>query len=857
MSDALVPGTRLGPYEIDNLIGAGGMGQVYRARDPRLGRNVAIKTLNAAGASDPDLIRRFETEARAAGGLDHPNLLVVYDVGREGDISYIVSELLDGETLRVRLKHGALSARQAIDYTVQITRGLAAAHARGIVHRDLKPDNLFITRDGRVKILDFGVAKLIEAPKAEAATTLADSTGTGVVIGTAGYMAPEQVRAEPIDHRVDIFALGVVLHEMLSGDRPFRRDTTADTLTAILRDEAPELPATVTPALQRIVGRCLEKRPENRFHSAHDLGLALELLSTSNTTSAVAATDRAPGVSRRRALVYGGSALALAASGLAGAAFLGGRSAPSVLPSYRRLTFRRGLIRSARVAPDAQTVLYGALWDGNACRVHASRVDSAESNALDLPDASVLAISRSGELALAMGAHFRGINSYGTLARVPMAGGVPRQLVESVKFADWSPDGADLAIIRGLDGRDRLEFPVGKVLVEPKVGESNGLGFARVSPDGKHVAFVHHANPNFINGRVSVTDLAGNVTPLSADFINIHGLAWRGDEIWYTAADEGPFYRTIRAVRPGGTERTVTRVPGNMTLWDVLPDGRLIIAYTDDRTVMIAKRSGDAGERDLSWFDASVVGAVSPDGRRLLFSEYGQGAGVAGGVYLRGLDGSPAVRLSDGMAWDLSPDGQWAICFRSRVSPYLELVPTGAGDRRRLPENGLSYLGARFLPDGKRIIVWGFETGRPPKLFLLDIDQGRPIALTPEGVNFPWTVSPDGTTLAAAGPDPAITLYPLDRSTPKAVPGTAGSLPLAWINEGLLVGRPYEAEASSGQVYKVDPATGRQQPWRDILPADPTGIMNFISLQVTPDGQSAVYSWHRALSNLYIAEGLA
>ena len=239
MNDALSPGTRLGPYEIDNLIGAGGMGQVYRAHDSRLGRNVAIKTLSGAGASDPDLIRRFETEARAAGGLDHPNLLVVYDVGRERDVSYIVSELLDGETFRARLKNGAVPARQAIDYTVQVARGLAAAHARGIVHRDLKPENLFLTRDGRAKILDFGVAKLIDAPGADAATTIADpSTGAGIVVGTAGYMAPEQVRAEPIDHRADIFALGVVLHEMLSGTRPFRRDTIPETLTAILKDDA-------------------------------------------------------------------------------------------------------------------------------------------------------------------------------------------------------------------------------------------------------------------------------------------------------------------------------------------------------------------------------------------------------------------------------------------------------------------------------------------------------------------------------------------------------------------------------------------------------------------------------------------
>ncbi len=294
MSDALAPGTRLGPYEIDCLIGAGGMGQVYRARDPRLGRNVAIKTVTA-GATDPGLVRRLETEARAAGALDHPSLLVVYDVGREGGVPYIVSELLDGETLRARLRNGAIPVRQAIDYTVQIARGLAAAHASGIVHRDLKPENLFLTRDGRAKILDFGVAKLVGAAQAETRTM---NTGAGVVVGTAGYMAPEQVRAEPVDPRTDIFALGLVMHEMLSGARAFQRDTMPETLAAILKDDAPELPPSVTPAVARIVGRCLEKRPDDRFHAAHDLALALELLSATTQAGMTTPAIRTPDVSR-------------------------------------------------------------------------------------------------------------------------------------------------------------------------------------------------------------------------------------------------------------------------------------------------------------------------------------------------------------------------------------------------------------------------------------------------------------------------------------------------------------------------------------------------------------------------------
>ena len=278
MADLLTPGTRLGPYEIEGLIGAGGMGQVYRARDPRLGRHVAIKTLAGADAHDLDRVRRFETEARAAGALDHPNLLTVYDVGREGEIAFIVSELLDGETFRTRLEQGPLPERQAIDYGVQIARGLAAAHARGIVHRDLKPENLFLTRDGRVKILDFGVAKLTPSVPSDAATATA-LTGAGMVVGTVGYMAPEQAQGRAVDARSDIFSVGAVFYEMLSGARAFGGDTMADVLSAILRDEP--RPLRTGAAIERVVTRCLSKTPGDRFRDASELAFVLEKITAS------------------------------------------------------------------------------------------------------------------------------------------------------------------------------------------------------------------------------------------------------------------------------------------------------------------------------------------------------------------------------------------------------------------------------------------------------------------------------------------------------------------------------------------------------------------------------------------------
>jgi len=859
MSDALAPGTRLGPYEIESLIGAGGMGQVYRARDPRLARHVAVKTLSGAPASDPERVRRFETEATAAGTLDHPNLLVVYDVGREGGVSYLVSELLEGQTLRERLLNGAIPERQATEYAVQIARGLAATHERGIVHRDLKPENLFITRDRRLKILDFGVAKLTRPRDSDQSMAVADTvTMQGVIVGTVGYMAPEQVRGEPIDHRADIFALGVVLHEMLSGQRPFKRQTNAETLTAILNDDPPDLSPVATPALERVIRRCLEKRREDRFYSAHDLGLALDLLGTT-TLAGSGVSAQPPGtVPRRKALFYGASSLALLAAGVAGGVSLDGALRPAAAPSFRRLTFRRGLIRSARVAPDGQTLLYGALWDGDRCRVHTVRVDSPESRPLDLPEGNVLAISRSGELALALGPHQQGTISYGTLARVPIAGGAPRQMLEDVKFADWSPDGSDLAIVRRVDGRDRLEYPVGKVLVQPAAGGRIGLGFPRISPDGRRVAFVHYDFPDTLSGNVAIVDQTGTVTPLSDGYLNIHGLAWKGDEIWYTAGAERPLFRELCAVTPGGARRTIMRMPNNATLWDVWPDGRLLIANTDDRSVVVMRRPGDVDDRDLSWLDASWAAALSRDGRLLLFSESGQGGGGAGAVYLRGTDGSPAVRLGAGRASALSPDARWAITLSGLPSPYLDLLPTGAGESRRLPGHNLGYYGAQWLPDGKRIVVWAAEPGRAPRLYLQDLEQGAPKALTPEGTSFWWVVSPDGSTIAANGPGPIVRLYPVDGTAPRDLPGMTGSeTPIDWINDGLLITKLGDSASPLGDVYLVDPGSGRQQHWKNILPRDRAGIMAFISFRATPDGASHVYTWHRALSDLYVADGLA
>jgi len=854
----IAAGSRLGPYETLSPIGAGGMGEVYRARDTRLEREVAIKVLPASFSNDPDRLRRFEQEAKAAGRLNHPNLTAVYDIGTHEGAPYVVSELLEGETLRAALAGGRLPPRKAIDYALQMAHGLAAAHEKGIVHRDLKPENLFVTRDGRIKILDFGLAKLTHAEEGSGQQTnlptATAGTEPGVVLGTLGYMAPEQVRGRPADARSDIFSFGAILYEMLSGQRAFHGDSAADTVSAILREDPPDLSVTnrnISPGLERIVRHCLEKNPEQRFHSAHDVAFALEALSGASGVSAVAAPAR-PGraFARLRAALAAAALLAVgAAAGIFAVARRPERRAPA--PSFHRQTFRRGFIASARFAPDGQTIVYSAAWDGNPIGMFTTRAGSTESTPLSLPSADVFSISSSGEMALLL---HRPPGTPDMLARAALAGGVPREILANILDADWTPDGKNLAIIRrGERGEDTLELPVGKV-----ISRSTSLYSLRVSPAGDRIAILDGTGNE---SAIGLVELSGKKRLLSKGWYGAKGLAWSPDgrEIWFTqATHEGP--PNLYAVDLAGKVRPVLKMPSWVWLHDIARDGRALIANNSWRAGVNWLRAGETREQDVSWLDWSIVADLSRDGKSLLFSESREGGSSAGAVFLRGRPDALPVRLGDGAGLALSPDGKWVL---AQVKPapdqsaQLVLLPTGAGEQKVLATGSLkTFNSARWLEDGKRFLLRAGQADELPRLLLCDLAGSPPRAISPPGASG-LVVSPDGK-LAATRLDRKIRIYPVEKGEPSLLPGQLdGEVPIEWSADGhsIYVYR-FDYGDRSVKVYRVRVDSGERELWKEIVPSDPAGIEFIGPILMTPDASSYVYTYQRRSSDLYVVEGL-
>jgi len=869
----LTSGTKLGPYEILSPLGAGGMGEVYRARDTRLERVIAIKVLPESVATDAERLRRFQQEAKAIAALNHPNIVSVHDIGEQSGIRYIVTELLEGQTLREKLQSGPLPSRRAIEYGLQIAQGLAAAHEKGVIHRDLKPANLFVNRDGRVKILDFGLAKqnlLAEASGDCVTVASPDLTPTlpGVALGTAGYMSPEQVRGEAVDHRTDIFSFGAVLYEMLCGRRAFKQDTAAETMTAILKEDPPEFGKTETPiseGVERIMRRCLEKSPEQRFQSAKDLGFALEALSG---TSSDTASQPARGTRKRLARSTARPSLwavAAAAATIAliigiGAYFAGVRSRREPA-RFERVTYQRGYIKGARFAPDGQSVLYSAAWEGRPYEAFISRVGGHNARSLELKNALVAGISTAGDVAVLLNVRRIRTTSWihvGTLARVPANGGTARAILEAVWDADISPDGKQFAVVRKPAGPHQLEYPIGKVQFK-----TNGyISHPRISPSGERVAFLEHPLFGDDRGYVAVAEASGDTKRLTAEASAVDGLAWSPDgrEIWYaaTGSETGSQERMVHAVTLDGKVRRIFGVPADVTVWDIAADGRLLFTHEIIGSAQLVASPADALERNVTVLGHAVNGALSSDGKSIAFTESGPGTLDDYLVFFRHLDGSAAVELGEGSILGMTPDGKYVVALVPSHPTKLRILPTGAGEPRTFDiapvqvDDGF----VSWMPGAKEFVLLGHEGIAPPRAYRVSLDGGPATPLTNRaGAQFWNRVSPDGEFVlqgAGVGMEWGQNVI-VDLVTGKVVaaPLQEGDSPIEWDQDGKHIFVVEEGDESA-TIFRLDAFTGHRQVWKQIRPNDPAGTLSLSHFYVTPSGNAYAYNAERVLSALYV-----
>jgi eukaryotic-like serine/threonine-protein kinase len=865
---ALEPGQKLGPYEILAPLGVGGMGEVYRARDSRLRRDVAVKVLSPELATDPDRHQRFEQEARAASGLNHHNIVTIHDIGTAASTVYIAMELVEGKTLREILLSGPLPTRRLLDIAVQIADGLAKAHSAGIVHRDLKPENVMVSKDGIVKILDFGLAKLLKDQSAEV-TDVPTVTRAGTVMGTIGYMSPEQASARPLDFRSDQFSLGSILYEMATGKRAFQRSTSAETLTAIIREDAEpveRLNAAVPGPFRWIVERCLQKDPDERYASTRDLARDLKSIRDHLTDMGIsgevsgvgsAATPVAPAARRRRVRTALLASVALLAA-LAFGAMLDRRFTASAPPSYQQITFGSGTIRSARFAPDGQTIIYSAGWDGSPLKLFLKHPSSPDSLPLELPSANLLGISPTGEMAIAVNcrSNHPGVCA-GTLARAALTGGSPRDVADGVQEVDWAADGATMLAVRDVGGKSRIEFPMGKVLYET----SGHVSYARLSPKADRIAFLDHGFPLDDAGTVAVIDLAGKKTTLTGQWASEHGLAWSpsGREVWFTATEAGA-NRSLYAVTLSGRLRVVTRVPGGLKLHDIAKSGKVLLTRESPRVGILGMLQGDTRERDMSFLDYSFASDLSADARLLLFDEEGEAGGANYTVFLRKSDHSPVVRLGEGNALALSPDGKWALSILPVPNSPFRLLPTGTGEHRELALSGISpEQAATWFSDSRRILYAGSEPGHGLRLYLQEIDGGKPRAVTPEGITAAlpgFAISPDGKLVAAVGPELKGTLYPVDGGVERPIGSLQpGEFPLRFSADGRSLYVWKRGDVPS-RISRIDLESGKREVWKDVIPADPAGVERISNFLITPDAKGYVYCYARLLSDLFVVDGL-
>jgi serine/threonine protein kinase/Tol biopolymer transport system component len=851
-------GKTLHSYLIQDRLGAGGMGIVYGALDSRLDRRVAIKVLPSAALSSADRKRRFAQEAKAASALNHPNIVTIYEINNgevDGEpVHYIAMELVPGETLDRVIGHKGLRVRDALKFAIQIADALAAAHAAGVLHRDLKPSNVMVTPQGVVKLLDFGLAKLAEPADADPyADTLHDEgaplTEEGTVLGTVAYMSPEQAEGAKMDGRSDIFSFGSLLHEMITGRQTFSGRSKLSALSAILHQD-PQPLSEVVPGvpleLDKIVGRCLKKDPDRRWQFMADLKVALEELQQeleSSQISTVKPMASKSGVStpwRRLAL----GVLVGALVGAGSAAWLLRQALQPAPASFQRLTFRRGDITSANSGPDGN-VIYSAEWDGAPSTLYSVRPGDRESRALGLPAGRILSISRSGEMLLLLGDGLPG-----TLARAPMGGGAPREILENVTGADWGPDGETIAAVRLEDGKARLEYPIGTVLYRTDGPRPEA---PEVSPDGKLVAFL---DLDAVVGDY-VLCVVGKDHPrqvISKGWRGTGRLGWSagGDEIWLTGTQAGR-EMALFAVSLSGRQRLVSQLAGTMMLQDRTHDGRLLVSSVNSRIGIVFDSAGQKA-RELAWMNSSMPYGLSDDGSLLLFAALSYSQGRNSAIYVRKTDGSPAVRVGWGTRPALSPDGKWVACIHHRqTGSEVLFLPTGAGESLTASAEGMRYEAVEWFPDGKRVLIAAAAGDKPMRAWVAGVEGGGIRPFAPDGVRA-TRISPDGLSYLVASSG-ALQLQPIAGGAPRILCRLdADESPIRWSGDGqhIFLRRTERREM---RISRMAVATGRKEAWRTVTVPE-VGAVFFGRAVMSADGKALACSFQHDMADLYLAAGL-
>ncbi len=862
---SLTAGTRLGPYEIVARIGSGGMSEVYRAFDARIGRDVAIKVLPPTFAKFADRMHRFEQEARAAGALNHPNLLTIFDVGRSEGRPYIVTELLEGETLRSHIReNGAavkLPIRKAVDYGIQIANGLAAAHERGIVHRDLKPENLWVTKDGRVKILDFGVAKLRSADDFALSEddTMEQDTSPGTVIGTVGYMSPEQVRGQGVDGRSDIFSLGTLLYEMVAGEHPFRSDSPADTMSAILREDPPELSLAnpnVTPGLERVIRHCLEKSPEQRFQSARDLAFHLDMLTNTSGTTPVAVAPKPIS----RPLLIGIGVVALLLAGFLAGSWIRKRASAPAEPVFTQLTYEDGMEIAPSLAPDGEAFVFTRDGDIHLQRVGGrnainltSRCTAADSQPAFSPDGSMIAYHSACE--------------GGGIFVMGATGESSRRITAGCFNPAWSPDGTRLVCATEPVSHTPTSRGTTSSLwiVDVKTGARRMLLVKDAvqpswSPNGRRIAYwgmaTESAQRDLWTIDASASDPAKTIVPVTND----------------AAVDWNPVWSPDGQHLYFGSDRN-----GTMNLWRVRIDEK-------------SGRTRGEPEPVTTPAKFSAHYSLSRDGRRMVFAAIDQSeemrairfdpvAGVAIGEGRAILDGSFLVFSSQ-----VSPDGRFVAVTNRGGQEDLFVIEIATGEIRQLTNDAARDRGAVWSPDGAQIFFYSQRDAGRYEIWSIHADGSNLTRITRTSGRSVWypALSADGKRVSFYND---VNSFTLDLAQPGAKigplpPAGEGLHPamMSWSGDGTMLAgelRPRTGIALyslAERRYRQLTPSGTRPIWlpgdREILYGDGARlrIVNVqtgatrdagfaaTAMSLSADGKTLVYSNRSVQSDVWLAE---